>query len=121
MAKYILRRLGTSLLTLIIILFGKYFILLFGVSTATAELGGAFFVRISAFYLIFGLANAFRGYPEEKLPNLLVIENGAVRTKLQAVLKNRNSYAVVTYILPKNGEHIDLQIKLLANDANTIV
>ncbi|MBQ6824262.1 MAG: alpha-mannosidase [Clostridia bacterium] len=65
-------------------------------------------------------ANAFRGYPEEKLPNLLVIENGAVRTKLQAVLKNRNSYAVVTYILPKNGEHIDLQIKLLANDANTM-
>ncbi|MBQ8894340.1 MAG: alpha-mannosidase [Clostridia bacterium] len=65
-------------------------------------------------------ANAFRGYPDAKHPNLLVIENGDVRTKLQAVLKNRSSYAVVTYILPKNGSHIDLQIKLLANDANTM-
>ena len=65
-------------------------------------------------------ANAFRGYPKATHENALVIENGDVRTKIQAVLKHRNSFAVVTYVLPKNGAHVDLQIKLLANDVNTM-
>lgn len=65
-------------------------------------------------------ANQFRGYPEADHENLLVIENGAVRCKLQAVWKNRNSYAVITYTLPKDGCYIDISLKLLANDVNTM-
>ena len=65
-------------------------------------------------------ANRFRGYPEAGHPNVQVIENGAVRTKIQAIFRNRNSFAVITYCLPKQDSHIDVQLKLLANDVNTM-
>ena len=63
-------------------------------------------------------ANEFNGYPEEKIPNVRVIENGAVRTKIQAIFGCGKSFAVVTYTLPKNGNYIDIKIKLLSNDNN---
>ncbi len=63
-------------------------------------------------------ANAFNGYPDEKLPNVRVIENGAVRLKIQAIFGCEKSYAVVTYSLPKNGDFIDIKIKMLSNDSN---
>lgn len=63
-------------------------------------------------------ANRFNGYPDESLPNVRVIENGAVRLKIQAIFGCEKSYAVVTYSLPKNGESIDIKIKMLSNDSN---
>ncbi len=63
-------------------------------------------------------ANAFNGYPEETLENVRVIENGAVRTKIQAIFGFENSFAVVTYTLPKNGNYIDIKIKMLSNNSS---
>lgn len=65
-------------------------------------------------------ANKFNGYPGENAENVRVIENGAVRTKVQAVLKHGNSFAVVTYTIPKDGDYIDIKVKMLANDVNTM-
>lgn len=63
-------------------------------------------------------ANAFNGYPEEKLANVRVIENGDVRLKIQAIFGYSKSFAVVTYTLPKNGNYIDIKIKMLSNDSS---
>lgn len=65
-------------------------------------------------------ANAFAGYPEAECENVHIIENGDVRTKIQATFKNRSSFAVVTYSLPKNDCFIDIKIKTFANDVNTL-
>ena len=78
-------------LTAVIFLFGKYFILLFGVSRTTAELGGAFFTRLAAFYVIFGLANAFRGYLEGRGDVLFSGLNGIGCLIVRIIL----SYALV--------------------------
>lgn len=64
-------------------------------------------------------ANEFRGYPEENRPNVTVIENGAVRTKVQAIFQYSASYAVITYTVSKSGKYLDMDIKLLSNDVNT--
>ena len=63
-------------------------------------------------------ANAFNGYPEETAENVRVIENGAVRLKIQAIFGYSNSFAVVTYTIPKNGDYIDIKIKMLSNDSS---
>lgn len=65
-------------------------------------------------------ANAFAGYPEADCENVHVIENGDVRLKIQATLKNRNSFAVITYTLPKHATYIDINIKTFANDVNSL-
>lgn len=49
-----------------------------------------------------------------------VIENGDVRTKVQAMFKYEKSYCVVTYMFPKIGKHIDIELKMLSNDENTM-
>ena len=63
-------------------------------------------------------ANAFNGYPDETLANVRVIENGDVRLKIQAIFGYSKSFAVVTYSLPKNGNYIDIKIKILSNDSS---
>ena len=63
-------------------------------------------------------ANAFNGYPEETLGNVRVIENGAVRLKIQAIFGYSDSFAVVTYSIPKNGNFVDIKIKMLSNDSS---
>ncbi len=63
-------------------------------------------------------ANALNGYPEETLGNVRVIENGAVRLKIQATFGYSDSFAVVTYSIPKNGNYIDIKIKMLSNDSS---
>ena len=64
--------------------------------------------------------NRFNGYPDEVFENVRVVENGDVRCKIQAVFKNENSYAVVTYTIPKAGDYVDIKLKMFANDANRI-
>ncbi len=65
-------------------------------------------------------ANIFAGYPDAACNNVHVIENGEVRTKIQATFKNRNSFAIVAYTLSKEDSYIDIDIKILANDVNTL-
>lgn len=75
--------------------------------------------RIGEFTLLSAeKANAFNGYPEETLANVRVIENGEVRLKIQAIFGYADSFAVVTYTLPKNGNHVDVKIRMLSNNSS---
>jgi len=65
-------------------------------------------------------ANSFNGYPNVSFDNVRVIENGSVRTKIQAILKHKNSYEIITYTIPKKGKYVDIHIKMLSNDVNTL-
>ena len=56
---------GVSLLlTLLILLAGKFLIAMFGLTPESVEIGRQFFIRIASFYVIYGLAMAVRGYLE---------------------------------------------------------
>jgi alpha-mannosidase len=63
-------------------------------------------------------ANAFNGYPEETLANVRVIENGEVRLKIQAIFAHEDSFATVTYTLPKNGNYVDVKIRMQSNNSS---
>ncbi len=63
-------------------------------------------------------ANAFNGYPQENIENVRVIENGDVITRIQAIFKHANSFAVVNYTMSKLDTYVDIKIKLYSNDAN---
>ena len=65
-------------------------------------------------------ANEFSGYPDESFENVKIIENGKVRCKIQATFRNRKSYAIVTYTIPKNSSYIDINVKTFINDVNTM-
>ena len=64
-------------------------------------------------------ANAFNGYPKREYESVRIIENGEVLLKIQALMKYSNSYAVVTYTIPKQFGYVDVSIKMLTNDVNT--
>lgn len=49
-----------------------------------------------------------------------VIESGEVRTKVQADFKWNKSYAVVTYTFSQNNKFVDIDVKMLTNDENTM-
>jgi len=66
-------------------------------------------------------ANAFSGYPEEMIKNVRVVEDGDVRTKVQAFFEYGRSVAVVEYTLPKKGTYIDVDILMYSNDVNKMV
>ncbi len=61
-------------------------------------------------------ANAFAGYPEEKISNVRIVEDGAVRTKVQAFFKYNRSTAVVEYTLPKDNAYIDVHILMYSQE-----
>ncbi|MGN1478442.1 MAG: glycoside hydrolase family 38 C-terminal domain-containing protein [Acutalibacteraceae bacterium] len=80
-----------------------------------------FYNRIGEFKLLSKKeANLFNGYPDAEYANVRVIENGKVRCKIQAIFKHDNSFAVVTYTIPKQHEYIDINIKLVSNDPNVM-
>lgn len=66
-------------------------------------------------------ANEFLGYPSENIRNVRVIEDGDVRTKVQAIFEYKRSIAVVEYTLPKHSAYIDVDILYLSNDVNKMV
>ncbi len=75
--------------------------------------------RIGEFTLLSAeKANAFNGYPEETLENVRVIENGDVRLKIQAIFGYADSFAVVTYTIPKNGNYVDIKVRMLSNNSS---
>lgn len=51
-------------LTLLILLTGKYLLAMFGLSPESVGIGTSFFKGIAGFYIVYGLAMAFRGYLE---------------------------------------------------------
>lgn len=63
-------------------------------------------------------ANAFVGYPEEKLPNVRIVEDGAVRTKVQAFFSCDRSTAIVEYTIPRQGDYLDVDITMYAMEPN---
>lgn len=65
-------------------------------------------------------ANEFNGYPGRNYANVRVTDNGDVVLKIQAIMKYSRSYAVVTYVIPKNDTYVDINIKMLSNDTNTV-
>lgn len=65
-------------------------------------------------------ARKFRGDTGHDKSNVLVTENGDLRTKVQAIFGYRRSYAVVTYTVSKKNKYLDINVKMLANDVNTM-
>ncbi len=63
-------------------------------------------------------SSAFRGYAEEIIPNINIVENGDVRTKAEIIFKSESSTAVIKYTVPKNDIYFDIDIALLSNDKN---
>ncbi len=75
--------------------------------------------RIGEFTLLSAeKANDFNGYPEETLENVRVIENGDVRLKIQAIFGYADSFAVVTYTIPKNGNYVDIKVRMISNNSS---
>ncbi|MBR1970553.1 MAG: alpha-mannosidase [Clostridia bacterium] len=66
-------------------------------------------------------ANEFAGYPNEKCPNVRIVEDGDVRIKVQAFFKYKRSVAVVEYTIPKKGAYIDVEILMYSNEPNKMV
>lgn len=66
-------------------------------------------------------ANEFIGYPDEKIKNVRIIDDGCVRTKVQAFFKYNRSVAIVTYSIPKNNTCIDVDIMLYSNETNKMI
>lgn len=52
--------------------------------------------------------------------NVRVIENGSVRTKIQAIFRYDKSYAVVNYVFSKNAKFLDVDVKMFTNNENTM-
>lgn len=46
------------------------------------------------------------------IPSVRVIEDGLVRSVVEAVLAYQNSRAVIRYIVPKNARHLDIEVRL---------
>ena len=61
-------------------------------------------------------ANRFCGYPEEPMKNVRIIEDGEVRTKVQAFFECDKNIAVVEYTLPKHSAYVDVNIRLFSNE-----
>ncbi len=66
-------------------------------------------------------ANDFIGYDDEKLSNVRIIEDGDVRTKVQAIFECGRNVAVVVYTLPKENDYIDVNITMYSNTVNKMI
>ncbi len=66
-------------------------------------------------------ANEFAGYPDNDTPNVRIVEDGAVRTKIQAIFAYKRSVAVVEYTIPKNSAYIDVHILMYSNETNKML
>lgn len=64
--------------------------------------------------------NGFIGYPDENYESVRIVENGEVRTVVQAFFEYGLSRAVVEYTIPKNHPYFDVKITMLSNDVNRI-
>lgn len=68
-----------------------------------------------------GEANAFTGYPQENLAPVRVVEDGAVRTRIQSLWTDGVSHAVVEYTVPKQDIYLDVKVVLYSNRPNVMI
>ena len=63
----------------------------------------------------------FSGVREGVLPSVRVVEDGEARTVVEAVQKWGNSFAVVSYKLPKQGTEIEVHLRILWNEKSKML
>ena len=61
------------------------------------------------------------GYPEESAPAVRIVEDGAVRTKIQAFFTYGNSTAMVEYTIPRQGAHVDVELTINSQEPNRML
>lgn len=64
--------------------------------------------------------SAFSG-TRTTLPSVRVIEDGAVRTVVEAVFRYRDSFLVQTYKLPKRGTEVEIGLRVYWNEKDTML
>ena len=64
---------------------------------------------------------AFSGVRERVLDSVRVIEDGAVRTVVEAVFSYGHSFACLHYKLPKRGTEIEVQLRVLWNEKSRML
>ncbi len=65
--------------------------------------------------------SAFSGLFETVAPSVRMIEDGKVRTVIEAVFGYHDSYAYQRYMLPKNGENFEVETGVYWNEKDTYV
>lgn len=68
-----------------------------------------------------GRGAEFSGIRDSAVPAVQVIEDGAVRTVVKALLEYGDSAMVFTYLLPKCGTEIEVQIRLFWNEKDKLL
>jgi alpha-mannosidase len=63
----------------------------------------------------------FVGYPDDKTPNVRVVEDGDVRTRVQAFFKYNRSTAMVEYTMPKHSNYMDVDILVFSGEPNKML
>ncbi len=65
--------------------------------------------------------NEFIGYSDETRGNVRIVEDGSVRTKIQAFFEYKRSIAVITYTIPKLSNYIDVEITMYTTEVNKMI
>lgn len=68
-----------------------------------------------------GAGSDFSGVKERLLPSVRVIEDGDVRTVIEAVLTYGNSSLVLTYKLPKQGTELEVHVRVFWNEKDKML
>jgi alpha-mannosidase len=77
---------------------------------------------IGSFHLMDpGQGTDFSGVKHALLPSVRVIEDGEVRTVIEAVLSYNNSYICQTYKLPKEGTEMEVQLRVYWNEKDKML
>ena len=63
----------------------------------------------------------FSGVSAKELPSVRIVEDGPVRTVVEAVFQYGFSYACLTYILPKKGTELELKIRIQWNERDRML
>lgn len=77
---------------------------------------------IGAFQLMDpGAGSDFSGLKRALLPSVRVIEDGAVRTVVEAMLQYNDSQLVLTYRLPKQGTELEVGVRVFWNEKDKML
>ncbi|SFS50153.1 alpha-mannosidase [Paenibacillus sp. BC26] len=68
-----------------------------------------------------GAGSDFSGLRHALLPSVRVVEDGAVRTVVEAVLAYQNSRLVLTYKLPKQGSELEVHVRVFWNEKDKML
>jgi alpha-mannosidase len=63
----------------------------------------------------------FSGVTEGILPSVRVVDDGEVRSVIEAVLRYRDSFICQTYLLPKEGAEVELHIRVYWNEKDRML